>query len=39
MATLLYDPGFTFSYVSIDFVVGLDMVCDILDAPIDVSNY
>lgn len=38
MATVLFDLGSTFSYVFVSFVVGLYMVCDIIDASIYVST-
>ena len=36
MASLLFDPGSTFSYVSSSFATGLDLYCDLLDMPIRV---
>ena len=38
MASVLFDPGSTFSYVSSSFDTGLDLYCDLLDMPIHVSN-
>ena len=38
MASVLYDPGSTFSYVSSSFATGLDLYCDLLDMPIRVST-
>ena len=38
MASVLYDPGSTFSYVSSSFATGLDLYCDFLDMPIRVST-
>lgn len=34
MANVLFDPGSTYSYVSVQFASKFDMICDILDAPI-----
>ena len=38
MASILFDPGSTFSYVSSSFATGLDLNCDLLDMPIRVSK-
>ncbi|XP_049372096.1 uncharacterized protein LOC125837004 [Solanum verrucosum] len=38
MASILFDPGSTFSYVSSSFATGLDLHCDLLDMPIRVST-
>ena len=38
MASVLFDPGSTFSYVSSSFATGLDLHCDMLDMPIRVST-
>ncbi|WMV30007.1 hypothetical protein MTR67_023392 [Solanum verrucosum] len=38
MANVLFDPGFTYSYVSVRFAYDFEMICDILDAPIRVST-
>ena len=38
MASVLFDLGFTFSYVSSSFATGLDLYCDLLDMPIRVST-
>ncbi|XP_069151903.1 uncharacterized protein [Solanum lycopersicum] len=38
MASVLFDPGSTFSYVSSSFATGLDLYCDLLDMPIRVST-
>lgn len=38
MASILFDLGYTYSYVFVQFMVGLNLVCDILDYPINVST-
>lgn len=38
MATVLFGLSSSFSYTYVNFVVGLDMVCDLLDFPIHVST-
>ena len=38
MASILFDPGTTFSYVSSSFATGFDLHCDLLDMPIRVST-
>ena len=38
MASVLFDPGSIFSYVSSSFATGLDLHCDLLDMPIRVST-
>ena len=38
MASVLFDPGSTFSYVSYSFSIGPDLYCDLLDMPICVST-
>ena len=38
MASVLFDPGSTFSYVSSSFATGLYLHCDLLDMPIRVST-
>ncbi|XP_069155758.1 uncharacterized protein [Solanum lycopersicum] len=38
MASILFDPGSTFSYISSSFATGLDLYCDFLDMPIRVST-
>ena len=38
MASVLFDPGSIFSYVSSSFATGLDLHCDLLDMPICVST-
>ena len=38
MASVLFDSGSTFSYVSSSFSTGLDLYCDLLDMPIRVST-
>ncbi|XP_015159833.1 uncharacterized protein [Solanum tuberosum] len=38
MASVLFDPGSTFSYVSSSFSTGLDLHCDLIDMPIRVST-
>ncbi|KAH0702090.1 hypothetical protein KY285_016368 [Solanum tuberosum] len=36
MANLLFDPGSTYSYVSVRFASDFEMLCDVLDALINV---
>ena len=38
MASILFDPGSTFSYVSSSFATGLNLHCELLDMPIRVST-
>ena len=38
MASVLFDPGSTFSYVSSSFATGLNLHCELLDMPIRVST-
>ena len=38
MASVLFDPGSTFSYVSSTFDNGLNLHCELLDMPIRVST-
>ena len=38
MASVLFDPGSTFSYVSSSFSNGLNLHCELLDMPIRVST-
>ena len=38
MASVLFDPGSTFSYVSSSFATGLKLNCEFLDMPIRVST-
>ena len=38
MASVLFDPGSIFSYVSSSFATGLDLHCDLIDMPIRVST-
>ena len=38
MDNMLFDLGSTYSYVSMRFASEFDMNCDILDAPINVSD-
>ena len=38
MASVLFDPGSTFSYVSSSFATGLDLYYDLLDMPFRVST-
>ena len=38
MASLLFDPASTFSYVSSSFATSFDLHCDLLDMPIRVST-
>ena len=38
MASVLFDPGSTFSYVSSSFANGLNLPCKLLDMPIRVST-
>ena len=38
MASVLFDPGSTFSYVSSAFATGFNLNCELLDMPIRVST-
>ena len=38
IASVLFDPGSTFSYVSSSFTTGLDLHYDLLEMPIRVST-
>ncbi|WMV27244.1 hypothetical protein MTR67_020629 [Solanum verrucosum] len=38
MANMLFNPGSTFSYVSVRFASKFDMICDMFDASIHVST-
>ena len=38
MASVLFDPGSTFSYVTSSFANGLNLPCELLDMPIRVST-
>ena len=38
MASVLFDPGSTFSYVSSAFATGRNLNCELLDMPIRVST-
>ena len=38
MASVLFDPGSTFSYVYSSFATGLNLPCEILDMSIRVST-
>ena len=38
IASVLFDPGSTFSYVSSSFATGLNLPCELLDMPIRVST-
>ena len=38
MASILFDPCSTFSYVSSSFANGLNLHCELLDIPIRVSS-
>lgn len=38
MCTILFDPGSTFSYISIKGSLGLDLDCDTLNSLIYVSS-
>ena len=38
MASVLFDSGSTFSYVSSSFATGLNLHCELLDMPIRVST-
>lgn len=39
MTTVLFDSGSNFSYVSVQFALGFELVWDVLDSPIHVSNH
>ena len=38
MASVLFDPGSTFSYVSFAFATGFNLNCELLDMSIRVST-
>ena len=38
MDSVLFDPGYTFSYVSSSFATGFNLHCELLDMPIRVST-
>ena len=38
MASVLFDPESTFSYVSSSFATGLNLPCELLDMPFRVST-
>lgn len=38
MAMVLFDPGSTYSYMSIKFSLGLDLVSDMLDSYVYIST-
>ncbi|WMV32385.1 hypothetical protein MTR67_025770 [Solanum verrucosum] len=38
MTYVLFDPGSTYSYVSVKFALGLNLICDTLDVVIHVST-
>lgn len=38
MATILFDPDSTYSYLSINFALDFDVICDVLDSTVHIST-
>ena len=38
MTNVLFDPAFTYSYVSMSFASDFEIMCDVFDTPIRVST-
>lgn len=38
IGNILFNPGCTYSYVLVNFALGFNAICDVLDTPIYVST-